>query len=156
MCPAIISFVLEHPQAAAAITTFVDREVAGYNCAWSPSCDEMPAGGSAGFLLGKASMVAPTVHGPGGLGSASAAEANWSLGGFKSPAKWASQMERRGWTSTQISEAIEGGESFPAQNLVNRGNGATRYVNPTTGRSVVIDDKTREVIHIGGDGFKYE
>jgi hypothetical protein len=34
-------------------------------------------------------------------------------------------------------------------------NGATRYVNPTTGRSVVIDNVTQEVLHVGGDGFLY-
>lgn len=65
-------------------------------------------------------------------------------------------MQQRGWTNAQITEAIEGGESHSATNLVNNGNSATRYVHPTTGRSVVIDNTTREVIHIGGDGFKYE
>jgi hypothetical protein len=39
--------------------------------------------------------------------------------------------------------------------MVNPGNPAWRYVNPTTGRSVVIDDVTKEVIHVGGDNFKY-
>ncbi len=32
---------------------------------------------------------------------------------------------------------------------------ATRYINPTTGQSVVLDDVTKEVIHVGGPGFKY-
>jgi len=31
--------------------------------------------------------------------------------------------------------------------------GATRFVNPTTGRSVVVDNVTSEVIHVGADGF---
>ena len=35
------------------------------------------------------------------------------------------------------------------------GNAATRHVHPTTGRSVVVDDVTGEVIHVGGDGFVY-
>jgi len=30
-----------------------------------------------------------------------------------------------------------------------------RYVHPVTGRSVVIDAGTGEVIHIGGNGFRY-
>ncbi len=34
----------------------------------------------------------------------------------------------------------------------NPANGATRYVNPSTGRS---DNVTREVIHVGGHGFQY-
>lgn len=52
-------------------------------------------------------------------------------------------------------EAMQKNERFATENLVNKGNGATRYVHPTTGRSVVIDDVTEEVIHVGGDGFKY-
>jgi RHS repeat-associated protein len=82
-------------------------------------------------------------------------ESKWVLGAGKSEARWAGQLERRGWTRQQITEAIESGSSFRAENLVNRGNSATRYVHPETGRSVVIDDITREVIHVGGDGFKY-
>ena len=38
---------------------------------------------------------------------------------------------------------------------VNPANGATRFVNPATGRSVVIDNVTNVVIHVGGDGFAY-
>lgn len=82
--------------------------------------------------------------------------AKWTLGAHKSATKWASQMERRGWTSKQITEAIESGEQHIAKNLVNEGNAATRYVHPRTGRSVVVDDETKEVIHVGGDGFKYD
>lgn len=80
---------------------------------------------------------------------------SWVLGAGKSEARWAGQMERRGWTSGQITEAIGKGKSFPAENLVNKGNSATRYVHPETGRSVVVDDVTREVIHVGGNGFRY-
>jgi hypothetical protein len=79
----------------------------------------------------------------------------WTLGKFKSAAKWAGQLAKRGWTSEQISEAISRGERFEAQNMVNKGNAATRYVHPGTGRSVIIDDVTKEVLHVGGDGFGY-
>ena len=64
-------------------------------------------------------------------------------------------MRRRGWTVDQISEAIQAGQKIPATNLVNLDNPASRYVHPTTGRSVVVDDVTNEVIHVGGDGFLY-
>jgi hypothetical protein len=81
-------------------------------------------------------------------------------------------MAQRGWTPQQITEAIQNGQQFPAVNNVNPGNAATRYVHPTTGRSVVVDNTTRyvhpttgrsvvvdnttqEVIHVGGDGFVY-
>jgi len=79
----------------------------------------------------------------------------WTLGGNKSAQKWQRQMQRRGWTPEQIDDAIANGQTFPAPNNIDPGNGGTRYVNPQTGRSVVIDNKTGEVIHVGGDGFKY-
>ncbi|MDR3576147.1 MAG: RHS repeat-associated core domain-containing protein [Anaerolineaceae bacterium] len=80
---------------------------------------------------------------------------NWKLGNYKSVQKWANQMIQRGWTADQITEALQYGEKYPAINNINPNNPATRYINPTTGRSVVIDDVTQEIIHIGGDGFEY-
>ncbi|MGH7139994.1 MAG: colicin E5-related ribonuclease [Pirellulales bacterium] len=64
-------------------------------------------------------------------------------------------MARRGWTPQEISEAIQNGQRFKAVNNVNPGNAATRYVHPATRRSVVVDNITGEVIHVGGDGFVY-
>lgn len=64
-------------------------------------------------------------------------------------------MNQRGWKPNQVTEAIQKGKQFPAENLVNKGNPATRYVHPETGRSIVQDNVTKEIIHFGGDGFKY-
>jgi len=64
------------------------------------------------------------------------------------------QMESRGWTKEQIQEAYGSGGRVNAVNKAN-GNPATRYINPTTGQSVVVDDVTGEVIHVGGPGFLY-
>ena len=52
----------------------------------------------------------------------------WTLGAHKSPTTWQNQMNSRGWTPDQITEAIEKGEQLPAPNEVNPGNTATRYV----------------------------
>ena len=40
---------------------------------------------------------------------------------------------------------------------INKANGgpATRYINPQTGKSVVIDDMTNEVIQVGGRDFNF-
>jgi hypothetical protein len=75
-------------------------------------------------------------------------------GGFKYNDKISDQMDDRGWTADQIDEAVKSGSRIDA---INRYTGApaTRYVNPTTGRSVVIDDATGEVVHVGGDSFRY-
>jgi hypothetical protein len=64
------------------------------------------------------------------------------------------QMARRGWTKEAIHEARQAGTHVRAVSKAT-GNTATRYVHPTTGKSVVVDDVTGDVIHVGGEGFKY-
>ena len=80
---------------------------------------------------------------------------SWVYGAFKTEAKWAGQLSKRGWTAEQITEAVTKGNSFDTVNMVNKANSATRYVHPTTGQSVVIDNVTKELLHVGGPGFKY-
>ncbi len=80
---------------------------------------------------------------------------SWVYGAFKTEAKWAGQLSKRGWTAEQITEAVTKGKNFDAVNMVNKANSATRYVHPTTGQSVVIDNVTKELLHVGGSGFKY-
>ena len=80
---------------------------------------------------------------------ASAAASNLTIG-----PKVEKQLEARGWTVGSINEAVAQGEQFNAVNKAN-GNSATRYVHPGNGQSVVIDNATGEVIHVGGPGFKY-
>jgi len=72
----------------------------------------------------------------------------------KPPEKPARQMAARGWSDRMVAEAVEAGRRHAAVNR-ETGGPASRYVHPETGRSVVIDDATGEVIHVGGDGFIY-
>jgi hypothetical protein len=65
------------------------------------------------------------------------------------------QMQRRGWTPQQVSEAFARGQTYPAINKAT-GGPATRYVHPETGQSVILDDATGEPIHFGGPGFRYD
>jgi hypothetical protein len=74
--------------------------------------------------------------------------------GISISAKIARQMEARGWTEESIQEAIESGDQVQVVNKATN-NAATRYINPTTGQSVVVDNATKEVIYVGGPGFKY-
>jgi hypothetical protein len=64
------------------------------------------------------------------------------------------QMGPRGWTPKGIEVAVKSGNQIKAINKAT-GNPATRYVHPKTGQSVVVDNVTGEVIHVGGPGFKY-
>ena len=50
---------------------------------------------------------------------------------------------------------MQNGRQIAVVNNVNPGNAATRYVHPDTGRSVIVDNVTGEVLHVGGDGFVY-
>lgn len=72
----------------------------------------------------------------------------------KAPDRLARQMAARGWTPGQIEEAVRQGRRHQTVNR-ETGGPATRYVHPRTGRSVVIDDVSGDVIHVGGDGFLY-
>ncbi len=78
---------------------------------------------------------------------------NWRLGANHSAEQWQNRMRHRGWTHEQIEEAIRSRQGFAVANHLNPANGATRSVHPTTGRSVVLDDTTGEVIPVGEDGF---
>jgi hypothetical protein len=80
---------------------------------------------------------------------------SWRFGDFKSSTKWENQMSQRGWTREQITEALQSKEFYEATNNVHPSNPATRYVHPETGRSVVIDNVTKEILQIGGNGFKW-
>ncbi len=78
----------------------------------------------------------------------------WKFGNHKSATKWANQMRSRGWSEDQINEAITGEQSV-AENRVNPGNGATRYTSQTTGKFVIIDDATGELLQISGSDWTY-
>ena len=104
--------------------------------------------------LGEALLITHGYYSSAGLASVKMSS-KWIYGSFKSKTKWANQLAKRGWTEKQIGEAISKGRQFKAVNNVNKANRATRYVHPKTGQSVVIDDVTNELIHVGGPGFKY-
>ncbi|MCP4308387.1 MAG: hypothetical protein GY788_26605 [bacterium] len=65
-------------------------------------------------------------------------------------------MTSRGWTPGLVDEAVLNGRPYLEVNKLGGANTpATRYVHPTTGQSVVIDNATGQVIHVGGPGFGY-
>jgi hypothetical protein len=88
------------------------------------------------------------------VASAASAAPNSTPSGFQYGDKIKGQMAVRGWTPEQIDEAVKSGNRVDAINKSN-GNPATRYVNPSTGRSVVIDNLTGEVIQVGEDDFQF-
>ena len=71
---------------------------------------------------------------------------------FSNEAKLRFQMQKRGWTDEMILEALQT-PRIPAKG---KKGPATRYVHPITGKSVIVDDATGEIFHVGGEGFKYD
>jgi RHS repeat-associated protein len=87
----------------------------------------------------------------GGGGGGSGGGGRSGGGGQCFSPKIQSQMTQRGWTSDTIQEARQT-QGIPT---IGKLGPATRYVHPGTGQSIVVDDKTGEVFHVGGPGFKY-
>lgn len=70
---------------------------------------------------------------------------------FNNPVKLRRQMNQRGWTEVQVHEAMH---TTPIV-AVGKFGPALRYVHPVSGKSVVVDEKTGEIFHVGGEGFRY-
>ncbi|MGC2372541.1 MAG: RHS repeat-associated core domain-containing protein [Solirubrobacteraceae bacterium] len=119
-------------------TNWVREELGNNNI--NPCSGAYQAGGYAGLA------TAALIPGEG--------EVELGAEGISLSAKIAGQMEARGWTEESIQEAMKSDDQVQAVNKAT-GNPATRYINPTTGQSVVVDDLTKEVVHVGGPGFKY-
>jgi Colicin E5 ribonuclease domain len=81
---------------------------------------------------------------------------DWKFGAHKSEQKWQNRLKQREWTNEEITDTIKNGEKFPADNNVNTGNTAIRYKNPKTGKSVIRDEVTKEILQISEEGFKWD
>jgi RHS repeat-associated protein len=62
------------------------------------------------------------------------------------------QMASRGWTAQEIVETVQGGKTSTVLNKATGGT-ATQYVNAATGKFVVVDNATKQVIQVSGPGF---
>lgn len=71
---------------------------------------------------------------------------------FANEAKLRRQMQKRGWNEEQLRQAM----STAPVSATGRKGPALRYVHPTTGKSVIADAVTREIFHVGGEGFRYD
>ncbi len=74
-------FTLAHPRTASMIAGLIDQEIQGFNCAYSPTCEGPPESGSAGFLLGKMSIVAPLARMSGSVAGVEIGEGAQALTG---------------------------------------------------------------------------
>jgi len=66
--------------------------------------------------------------------------------------KIVTQMGKGGWTEKKVFNALKT-NGIEATGKINS---ATRYVNPSTGKSIIIDNMTKELFHAGRKSdFKY-
>ncbi|HEY8667184.1 MAG TPA: colicin E5-related ribonuclease [Tepidisphaeraceae bacterium] len=70
---------------------------------------------------------------------------------FSNEKKLRKQMQQRGWTEKEIREALLGA-TVPA---IGKKGPATRFIHPTTGKSLVVDNATGEIFHLGKAGYQY-
>lgn len=77
----------------------------------------------------------------------------WKLGSHKSNLKWKNRIEKRKWTADQITNTLKTGKRTKATNKVNKGNRAIMYTNPKTGKFLVRDEVTKEILQISDDNF---
>ena len=61
------------------------------------------------------------------------------------------QMVTRGWTKQEILDTVNAGKAFPAINKAT-GGAATEFVS-ASGKFVVVDNATKQVIQVSGPGF---
>lgn len=71
---------------------------------------------------------------------------------FSNEAKIRAQMRRRDWTDEELLEAFL---TIPLP-ATGKNGPALRYIHQRTGKSVVVDAASREIFHVGGEGFRYE
>jgi RHS repeat-associated protein len=63
------------------------------------------------------------------------------------------QMTGRGWTKQEILDTVREGDAYAATNK-DTGGPATEYVSRSTGKFVVIDNKTGEVLQVSKAGYR--
>ena len=64
-------------------------------------------------------------------------------------------MIKRGWIEGEVLEAYLNGTFFDAVDMTDDNAPATRFVHPASGKSVVINNATGKIIHVGGKDFQY-
>ena len=66
-------------------------------------------------------------------------------------------MTKRGWTTDDIQKTLSEGQwtEHIGDNWLNPGNSMSIITNTDTGKSLIIDDVTKEIIQLGDIGFKF-
>jgi RHS repeat-associated protein len=68
---------------------------------------------------------------------------------------WATYMSKRGWNFNEIQQTLTKGKWSPhtGNNYLNPGNSMSIVTDPKTGKSLIIDNISKEIIQLGGKGW---
>ena len=111
------------------------------------------SGKAAGSMMAEGIIAMANAASGGGGGGQSCPLKTWKPGHNHSDQQWDNRYKKGGWTDQQISETLNTGQPTPAPNLVNPGNPATTYLNPATGKWIVYDEATGEVLQVSAPGY---
>lgn len=111
-------------------------------------------------MLVAAGIVVAVVFGRGAVviwrGAMLARRTQWVLGKHKSALKWKNRVEAGKWTAKEITDTIRYGERSKAVNKVNKGNRAVQYTDRETGKYVVRDEVTKEILQVSRPGYLFK
>ena len=70
---------------------------------------------------------------------------------------WGNYLSKQGWSGKDIQQTLLKGQWSPhsGTNYLNPGNPMSIVTNPTTGKSLIIDNVTKEIIQLGKTGHKF-
>ncbi|MCP3659254.1 MAG: hypothetical protein GY830_02630 [Bacteroidetes bacterium] len=70
---------------------------------------------------------------------------------------WKNYLKKRNWNFDDIQKTLLEGEwqSHHGTNWLNKGNSMSLITNPTSGKSIIIDNITKEIIYLGNAGHKF-
>lgn len=110
------------------------------------------AGGGIGFMVGQ---VACRVGGGGGAGGGGSGTGGGggSGKGLKYSPKIVKQMANRGWTQGEVERVVATGEQTTVVDRTAGSTPATQYLDRASGKFVVINNATGNVVQVSGPGF---
>jgi RHS repeat-associated protein len=124
----------------------------GLQDASGPMLMGIAGGMAAEYVVGRAIGAVAGWLGRGAGEAAGSAAGNAAVDVTNLSAKIVKQMGTRGWTKEEISATVQNGTAHAVTNKAT-GGAATEFVSPATGKFVVVDNSTRQVLQVSGPGF---
>ena len=80
----------------------------------------------------------------------------YKFGSHHTEGRWYSKLKNRGWTKRMFKLALSSGITEPGHNKVTGGPATWHLAKKGSDMRILIDNKTNEIIQVGGKGMKYK